>query len=321
MEALTENKLPNIEADIRTAIEKEIHIYQPRSNWASTLGSPCVRQGVHRRLDWTHREKISTTQAMIFNGGKVIEQHIAKVYLEKAGYEIVEADRPIQDEKSGLLQKLQIGGKLDFICRKDGFEFPVEVKSVAHHNWEKINAIEDLLFSKHSWVKNYPAQLTLYMLAKNAEYGCFMLISKQTFEPKFIWINLDMTYAEELCQRAEIINKNVADKTYPERIPYDDNICNKCEFATLCLKDIVRTEAEILDDAELVDELEERESLKVARGRYEELDKTVKKKLANIKKGVAGDFMVLGKAVHRDAYLVEPSDYWQVSIKKLGGGK
>jgi tRNA G37 N-methylase TrmD len=130
-----------------------------------------------------------------------------------------------------------------------------------------------------------------------------------------------MTYAEELCQRAEIINKNVADKTYPERIPYDDNICAKCEFATLCLKDIVRTEAEILDDAELVDELEERESLKVARGRYEELDKTVKKKLANIKKGVAGDFMVLGKAVHRDAYLVEPSDYWQVSIKKLGGGK
>ena len=55
--------------------------------------------------------------------------------------------------------------------------------------------------------------------------------------------------------------------------------------------------------------------------RYEELDKSVKKRLKDIPKALVGSFAILGRAMHRNAYSVEPSDYWQVGIKKIGGDK
>lgn len=314
---MSDIKLPDIVADIRKAHEQDIKMVQPMSNWASSLGHPCARYGVHRRLDWQRKPLHDVTTQFIFNGGKVIEQHIAKTYLERAGYQIIEADRPIQVESTGTLKRLQIGGKLDFICRKDGFSFPVEVKSSAHYTWEKINVIEDFLFSKKSWLHSYPAQLALYLLAKDYEIGCFLLISKQTFEPKVIWMHQDYSYAEELLQRAEVINKHVAAGTYPERIPYEDQICGKCDFAKVCLGDVVRTEAQILDNEDLLSKLEQREKLKAAAKEYEELDAEVKRELQGIKKGVAGEFVIIGKEVHRKGYSVEDKAYWQVGIKKL----
>lgn len=315
--------LPDIAAEIHAEIQKDIQLIEPRSNWASSLGHPCARYGVHRRLDWQRKPLHSTTTQMLFNLGKVVEQHIAKDYLERAGYTILEHDRPIAMEKSGMISRLQIGGKLDFIARDDrkdrnfGFTFPVEVKTMMPYDWEKINTIEDLLFSKKTWHKTYPGQLTLYLLGKDFDIGCFMTINKATAEPKIIWVHLDYTYAEELLQRAEVINKHVSVKTYPERIPYDDQICGRCDFAKVCLGDIVRTEAEILTNEDLISKLEQREKLKAAAKEYEELDKDVKKDLQGIKKGVAGEFVIIGKEVNRKGYTVEDKAYWQVGIKKL----
>ena len=315
--------LPDIAAEIHKEMQKEIQLVEPKSNWASSLGHPCARYGVHRRLDWKQKPLHDTTTQMVFNLGKVIEKHIAKDYLERTGYTVLEHDRPISAEKSGMITRLQIGGKIDFICRDDrkdrnpGFAFPVEVKSMMPYDWERINTIEDLLFSKKTWHKTYPGQLTLYLLGKDYEVGCFLMINKATGAPKFIWVHLDYTYAEELVQRAEIINKHVAAKTYPERIPYDDQICGKCDYAKICLGDIVRTEAEILNNDDLIAKLEQREKLKPAVKEYEELDSEVKKDLQGIKKGVAGDFVILGKEVNRKGYAVEDKTFWQVGIKKL----
>lgn len=309
--------LPDIAAEIHQSMQGDIKMVEPRSNWASSLGHPCARFGVHRRLDWQSKPMHSTTTQMIFNGGKMIEEHIAKDYLERAGYTIVEHDRPIATERSGMIQRLQIGGKLDFICRKGDFEFPVEVKSMQSYDWEKINTIEDLLFSKKTWHRTYPGQLCLYLLGKEYEIGCFLNINKATFEPKIIWVHLDMTYAEELVQRAEVINQHVAAKTYPDRIPYEDQICGKCDFAKVCLGDIVRTEAEILTNEDLISKLEKREQLKEPAKTYAELDKEIKHDLKGIKKGVAGDFAIIGKEIQQKGYTVEEKAYWQTSIKKL----
>ena len=176
--------LPDIAAEIHAEVQKDIQLVEPRSNWASSLGHPCSRYGVHRRLDWQRKPLHDTKTQMLFNLGKVIEQHVAKDYLERAGYTILEHDRPIAAEKTGMISRLQIGGKLDFIARDDrrdrnpGFTFPVEVKTMMPYDWERINSIEDLLFSKKSWHKTYPGQLTLYLLGKDFEIGCFMMINK-----------------------------------------------------------------------------------------------------------------------------------------------
>lgn len=180
--------LPDIAAEIHDAVGKEITAYQPKSLWASKLGHPCSRHIVHSIRDWREKPPISTTQAMLFNGGKVLERHIAAEYLRKAGYDIIEYDRPVQYEKSRTLEKLNISGKLDFICKKGDFVFPVETKSMSPWSWEKIDAIEDLLFSKRVWETQYPAQLTLYLLGRDFEIGAFLLINKQTYAPKIIWM-------------------------------------------------------------------------------------------------------------------------------------
>ena len=322
--------LPDVVGRITAAIAKEIHTNQPVSNWASRIGHPCARYLVHTRLDWDKLPPITPEKKMMFDLGHVFEQHVAKVYLEKAGFQIVEMDRPIQSEASGLLKRVKIHGRMDFIVRdpSTGFEFPVEAKSASPNSWDKVNAIEDMLFSKHFWMRQYPGQLMMYLLSGKtpAEVGLFLLINKVTAAPKAIWLHQDYTYAEELIKKAEIVNAHVDAGTYPERIQYDDNICGKCDFADICLENVMRKEAEILTDPDFIDKLEERESFKAARARFEELDAelkaTIKREHPTMDKGLAGDFMIVAKSQTRKNYErgpeIEPTQSTIISIKKLG---
>jgi len=310
--------LPDVIGRIKEAVSKEIHVNQPVSNWASRLGHPCERYLTYSRTSWDKVAPISVEKKMLFDLGHVFEQHVAKVYLEKAGFQIVEMDRPVQSEASGLLKRVKIHGKLDFICRdKDGFEFPVEVKSAHPSTWDKMETIEDMLFSKHYWVQQYPGQLMIYLLGKNAEVGLFLFINKITAEPKAIWIHQDYTYAEALIQKAERVNKHVDEDTLPDRISYDDNVCGRCDFAGICLPDLVRDEMDVIADPDLEEDLEEREKCKPFHQRYEELDKSVKKRLVDVPKALVGKFAIIGKKVVRNGYTVEPSEYWQVGIRKI----
>ena len=300
--------LPDVSAEIKASFEKDIRRAQPMSNWASKLGHPCLRHLVHHRLDWDKAQKHGVELELIFNGGKVLEQAIAKPYLERAGYEIVEMDRPIQTMDNEIFRKANINGRLDFICRKDGFEFPVEAKTMAPHIFNKVESIEDLLFSKHVWHRQYPGQLMMYLLGKNYEIGMFILINKVNFEPKHIWIHQDYTYAEELIQKATRVNEFVAKREYPDRINYDPSICGKCEFADICLGDIDRTEAELVTDAHWPEILDEYLLLKKERkplnDRYEELDAVIKKRFEGVEKAIVDDFLVTGRYIERKEFTV-----------------
>lgn len=321
---LTE-QLPDIVGDIYKAIEKDITIYPVRSNWCSKLGHPCERQAVHNRIDWDKKSRHSVNSEMVFNGGRVLEKHVARVYLQKAGYDIVEEDRPIDTEASGMLRKLQISGKLDFVIRKTGTktEYPVEVKSINQWDFEKINSVEDMTLSSKIWQRGYPAQLQLYLIGKNAETGLFLLINKATYEPKVIWCQLDYQYVENLLQKAARVNKHLEANTYPERIPYDDKICGRCEFAHVCLENYVRAEAQIVTDQHIEDKLDEMEMLKVKakpmNDRIEELKEELKKRFDGVEKAIVGRWMVIGRLMSRKGFTVEPKEYWQPSYKKIGG--
>lgn len=320
--------LPDVVGDIKRAVEKSIKSYPPSSNWASRIGHPCARYLTYLRLNWNALPAITVEKKMLFDLGHVIEQNVAKIYLENAGYRILEQDRPIQDESSGLLRRVKLHGKLDFIVRTpDGtLEFPVEVKGLAPHSWEALNCVEDMLEARTIWTRQYPGQLMTYLLSGRAggtEFGLFLLINKVTAAPKAIWVHQDYTYAESLIQKAELVNKHVDAGTYPERISYDPQICGHCDFAAICLKDVIRTEAEILDDDALIAELEERERLRPLAKQYEKLDEAVKTRVEGIEKGIAGDFLITGKQMTRKAYAkgpeLEPTTYWKTSIQKVEG--
>lgn len=314
--------LPDVGAQIVEAFQKDVKLRPALSNWASRIGHPCTRHLVHARLDWEKKPLHDGRREILFNYGKMIERHIARQYLEKAGYTIVEHDRPVQNESSGLLKRVKLHGYLDFIVRDpNGWEFPVEVKGVQPWTWEKATTIEDLLFAKHVWTRQYPGQLMVYLLGRDYEIGMFLMINKANGLPRAIWVEQDYTYAEELIQKAETVEKHVTAGTYPDRIEYDESVCGSCDFAHVCLPDTLRTEVDVLTDPDLIAELEERESLKDAKRRYDEVDKAVKERLQGIPKAAVGDFAIFGKTVERKSYTVEAGSYWKTDIKRLGPPK
>ncbi len=313
--------LPDVTAEIKASFEKDIRKFQPKSNWASKLGHPCLRYLVHHRLDWDKVQPHDVGLELIFNGGKVLEQAIAKPYLERAGYDIVEMDRPIQTSDNQLFQKANINGKLDFICRKDGFEFPVEAKTMSPHIFNRIDSIEDFLFSKNVWHRQYPGQLMMYLLGKNYEIGMFILINKVNFEPKHIWIHQDYTYAEELVQKAEKVNKFVDSQTYPDRITKDPRVCENCEYANVCLGDINRSEAQLVTETQWPEYLDEFLSLKKDRkplnDRYDELDEMIKQRFEGVDKAIVQDFLVTGQWIDKKEFTVPAKRSWRKKVQRI----
>lgn len=326
MNALS-GELPDVVGRIKEAVRKEIRVSHPTSNYASKLGSPCTRQLTYFRTEWKSVAPITPEKKMMFDLGNVYEKHVAKGYLEKAGFEIVEHDRPIQAEASGLLERVKIHGRIDFIVRDTAtkMEFPVEVKSVKDYAWEKLDTIEDMMASKQYWVRAYPGQLMMYLLAKEYPIGLFLLINKTTGHPKAIWVHQDYTYAEELIKKAEMINAHIDAGTLPERIKYEESICGKCDFKPICLPDVERTEASILTDAELEEDLEERERLKPLAKAYDDIDESVKARLKEIPKAFCGRFEITGRVQSRVRMIADPTlpktESWVTTIKPTGGKK
>lgn len=280
-------------------------------NRASNLGHPCERYLTYCRLDWKEKPLPSANLMMIFNGGNVIEKHIAKVYLEHAGFNIIQMSWPYEWKEK------EIGAYLDFICKKDDLEFPVEAKSMTDHMWRKINTIQDFLDQKKHYYKSYPAQLTVYMLNGNRPFGMFLLINKTTYEPKHIWYKLDYEYAEQLVQKAERINAHVKNNTYPERMDFDPDICTDCEFSHVCLPDVINKQCQIISDIELENKIREWAELKEFVSKYEYLDKELTEQLKGRDKILLGNYIITGKFITRKAYAsnVKESTYWS---KKIG---
>lgn len=305
--------LPDVSREIKEAYAKKIKQYPVYTNYASRLGHPCTRQAVYWRNNWQEATPINVITKFLFEAGNVIETYIAKPYLEAAGYQIVEQNRPINVEKSGIMNKYQIGGRLDFIARKNRFEFPVEVKSMAPHAWQKINTIEDMHRSAKHWHQSYPAQLTLYLLGKEYEFGMFLLINKITFEPKQIWVNLDFTYAEDLLKKAETINEHVKAKTLPDRIPWSESICARCPFVATCLPDVESKGMQIVDSAELeskIDRLEEIRPMSIEfKELKEDVDETVKEVGENMLVGKYSILLKTSKTTRYDVPMEIKKDY------------
>jgi len=317
-------ELPDITKAVYDAKEKGRKIYPCHSNRASELGHPCMRYLVYNRINWNDKALPSVETQFIFDAGNVIEK-LAKDDLEKAGFEIVEQQRPYE------MKDLSISGYIDFKLRdKNGFVFPCEVKGLNDNDTRKLNCIEDFLESGKVWLMKYPAQLTIYMLLTNSEYGCFYIKSKPSMKPKHIWIHLDYTFAESLLQKAEKINKFVAEKKYPDPIEYNERICGRCPFSHLCLQPIENDGANFIDSAELEEKLQRREELKAVKEEYENIDDDIKGQFKEIPETFVGkNWRIFGKEIKKirvdtkamPAELRKPYENevteWRTTIQKI----
>jgi len=304
-------ELPDVRARVYEALERERTIYPVHANRASEIGHPCLKYLVLLRTRWEELPLPPVQRLMIFKHGRIYET-VARDYLEKAGFEVLEQGRPYH------WKRYNITGKIDFkVALSRKMVIPVEVKGLNPYDFASIDTIEDFLSSKKHWLRKYPAQLTMYMLMDNVEVGLFFLINKVSFDFKPIWIHLDYTFGEELIQKAEAVNRHVQEGTVPAGID-DVEVCSRCDFLHVCLPEIKgNNDLQIIVDEELEEIIKRCEEIKHFASEYDKLSRLWKKKVEGKEKLIVGDYLVVGKEVERKAYTVEAGKYWKYKVLPL----
>jgi hypothetical protein len=211
----------------------------------------------------------------------------------------------------------------------NGDVFPCEVKSAAPNAFASINSVQDMLHHKWAYMRRYPAQLTLYLLMDNKERGLFLFKNKSTGELKEIWMDLDMDFAESLVQKAEAINKHVAEGTLPSPMEYQEDICGDCGFVHICLPDRIGKEVEISDNTELLELVIRYNTLKPGAKEFDEVNDRINKIVEGKEKILVGDWFIEGKWQARMSYEIpaeikaqyqKPGQFWRKNIIPISKG-
>lgn len=294
-------------------------IYERKNPILSDLGD-CDRQIAYGVTNPEAKPQITPELQARFDIGNLMEREMTKDLLDLE-FDFQGSQKAIKVLGNG--GTLLATGKIDGFIKWEGELIPVEFKSMHPNIYAQIKTLED--FQKKPWLRKYLRQLMMYMFGEGKEYGLFG-ITNCLGAKKWFTLYLDLGECELLLQRLENIQLHLAAFELPDRIEYRDDICGRCDFAGICLPDIMRNEAQILTDEVLLTDLQRRESLKEAAKDYKRLDESVKERLAGIPKGVAGNFMIVGKTLTRRAYEkgpeIDPTHHWKTDIKFLGqGGK
>jgi len=290
------------------------------SNRASDLGLPCVKYHVLNRTRWQEKALHSVELQDIFDMGNEIERIFIRE-MQDAGIQIIEQQRAFE------WKEYQITGHIDGKVLIDGVVYPFDIKSSSPYVFKSINTLNDLLHGKYGYLRKYPTQLNLYLLMGEHERGVLLFKDKNSGARKEIWMDVDYELGEETLQRAEAINKHVAEGTLPDPIN-DPMYCDNCPYAHICLPDQMGKEVEV-DTTELASWLDRMDAIKATVDEYKELEEMVKHAVEGREKILAGDWFITGKWQERKGYdLPEEikqkyqtiSRFWRKSIKKVKGG-
>lgn len=275
---------------LRESTKKKIKIYPCHTNRASSLGHPCLRHLVYNRTHWSEVEAHSPELQDIFSDGHLHEKQII-MDLYEAGVEIYEQQMSLGEDP--ILKEANISAHLDFCLREeDGSSVPVDVKTASQYSYDSINSYEDMVNSEKVWVACYPSQLQLYCLAKNAPYGYFLYKNKNNARKKQIKMDLDYSFAEDLIQKGHDIERHLKNKTTPDRIKYNPNICDGCKHKITCNPEIPENMSLYwMDRPQFLEKVRRWDEIEETGKEYNKLNKEIK----DVLKGTGRIKIVLGE--------------------------
>jgi hypothetical protein len=313
-------EIPNIPALLDAEAAKRIKIFPHPNNRASEAGHPCIRFLVLSRISNNLRSLHDIGLQRIFDEGNLHEDALMRD-MSAADLRIVEQQRGYE------WPELQLTGRIDGKLSVNGSFVPLEIKSCSANIFPEIKEIEalDMLKSKHSWIRKYPAQILLYMLMEGSEFGCMLFKNKGNGEKAQKLFRLEgeaLEYADAVIEKLKTVNAHVALKTVPEAVLIDD--CRGCPFAkTACFPgEDYGPGIDILKDPELETKLERRAELEPAAKEFDAIDKEIKDGDGKNVKGlrgrnvVVGHFIIESKPYEMTSYDVPKELRTQYAIKK-----
>jgi hypothetical protein len=320
---MTPEDIPNIPALLDAETAKRIKSWPQNCNRASSAGHPCVRFLVLSRTSGELKELHDVGLQRIFDEGNLHEDSLMRE-MDHAGLHVIEQQRAYE------WKKFQLTGRIDGKIGVNGSFVPLEIKSSSPNVFRAIVDMSpsEMLTSKFSWIRKYPAQILLYMLMEGVSMGIMVFKNKTTGEKcqkLFILDGPMLDYAETILKKLETVNGHIATGTIPDAVFIDE--CKGCAFAkTACF--VGRDYGpgiDIADDPEIETKLSRREELAPARDEYEDLDKEIKERFKG-KTAVVGAWMIESKECQRKNYDV-PSDvkkqyervttYFRTSIERM----
>jgi len=201
------------------------------SNRASEMGHPCDRYLVLLRTKGDHRSPVSPQLQAIFDEG-IRHERSAVADLEEIGVWLRGSQRDFPPNT------YQITGHVDGILPLappwlgvDRGPIVVEIKGLNPHDWNRLEQSGDRVDSLrgHRWMRRWYAQGQVYSFLADGPGTLFMLKNKATGWPLFVWCPLDLDYVQGLLDRAERINRHVADGGLPDYLK-DPSECRRCSF-------------------------------------------------------------------------------------------
>jgi len=285
----------------------KIRIWPCHVNRASSLGHPCERYLVYCRTAWNKKAPYDWELQVIFDEGNRQEKAVEED-LRDAGFNLIEQQRPFE------MKELLITGHIDGKILLENRGIPYEAKSMSPHIWHTVQSIQDMLDHKYAYMRKYPAQMNLYLLMDNKDYGIFILKNKSTGMWRILDVYLDYEYAESLLKKAERINAHCKKNTLPEHIQ-DMNVCQRCEFRHICLPDMGGVE---FTDGKIIDLLDERHDLidlidkspiPDCQKRLKEINELLRMVFKDRSSVIAGPYLITGKWAGNGS-----RRYWKLNI-------
>ena len=274
-----------INEKLASAKQSKIKVYPCRNLRASNIGHPCERYLYLLITRWEEQQPHDVGLQNIFDLGNTLEAHTIN-NLKEAGYEVITPTK-----WSFQIEKPLITGREDLRIKDENGELiPVEVKGISPFEFGKLNTINDFLQSKRYYIRQYPAQLQVYMYHFGKMYGFFALTNKLTGETKMIRMDFDWDMADELLKKAERIYKAIETKETPDAVE-DMAMCEGCKLAHICgIHRGIEPDVEL--DDELNDLIKQKYELKKYVDCYEELGRSIKIKVGDRKKVITGDYFI-----------------------------
>jgi CRISPR/Cas system-associated exonuclease Cas4 (RecB family) len=239
---------------------------------ASSIGDPCDRRHVYSLTRALDQLPIEVGLQRVFDEGNIQERAVVRE-LQEAGIDVHEQQRALE------WREYNITGSIDCVIHPGNVV--CDIKSMSPHIWGSIfqrgpgvyqwSEVAEKFNSK-PWLRKYRAQITIYLLMKDAEMGMLLCKDKSSGALAQVDIPLDYEYGEELLKRAERVNAHVKEGTIPERIQFDEEVCPSCAFYHICLPERVGKDPLVfLEDAKVVEVLDDLEVASQAGQIYLEL--------------------------------------------------
>lgn len=307
---------PDIVAALDAQTAKRIKQYSHPLNRASEAGHPCVRFLVLSRIA-THLKALHDVGLQrIFDEGNIHEAALMRE-LQDAGFFLHEQQRGYE------WRKFELSGRIDAKIGVNGSFLPLELKSCSPNIFRAVKdmAPADMLKSKYSWVRKYPAQILLYMLMEGADTGIMIFKNKTTGEKCQKIFTLDddmMNYAESILKKLEEVNARVKRGEAPAAARCED--CRDCGFAkTSCFvgQDYGPGFELMMDSAEVEAKLERREALAQAAQEYADIDEEIKEQFRG-RSAVVGAWRIESRPFETTAYTIPKEIKAQYAEKKQG---